>query len=69
MKNFIMVFTLVFTFTMLIVSPLFAGIPVPPPPPLAIPVDGGAIVLLIAGAAFASKKIYDRRKKSVQNEM
>jgi hypothetical protein len=26
-------------------------------------------VLLIAGAAFASKKIYDRRKKSVQNEM
>jgi len=69
MKNFIIVFALVFAFTLLSVSPLFAGIPLPPPPPLAIPVDGGAIALLVAGAAFASKKIYDRRKKSAQSEM
>lgn len=68
MKKLLMIFTLAAAFTVLNVSQLLAGPPPPPPPPLAIPVDSGAIALLVAGAAFASKKIYDRRKKDNSQE-
>ena len=64
MKNLFVIFTLVAAFTMLTVSQLLAGPPLPPPPPLAIPVDGGAAVLLLAGVAFGAKNIYERRKRA-----
>ena len=62
MKNLLVIFTMVAAFTLLSVSELLAGPPPPPPPPLAIPVDGGAAIILIAGAAIGAKKIYDLRK-------
>jgi len=34
----------------------------PPEPPL-IPIDGGASILLAAGALFGAKKIYDATKE------
>lgn len=50
---------------LLVVSHVFAGAPPPPPPPpLGIPVDSGAIALLVAGAAIGGKKLWDRRKNN-----
>jgi hypothetical protein len=49
----------------------FAGGPPPPPgggmnpscwPPPCIPIDGGLSFLLIAGAAYGAKKVYDLGK-------
>ena len=43
-----------------------AGPPTPPPPSgpgSGVPLDGGAVVLLIAGAAYGVKKIKERRNK------
>lgn len=44
--------------------------PPPPPgngppcwPPPCIPIDGGISLLMMAGAAYGAKKIYDSRKK------
>lgn len=34
----------------------------PPPPPEPIPVDGGASLLLAAGAAYGAKKWHEYRK-------
>ena len=62
----------------LIVSPLFTssvkaigmGMGMGPPspcgapfPPCPVPLDGGVSLLLLAGAAYGGKKIYDSRKK------
>ena len=33
-------------------------------PPCPIPLDGGVVLLLIAGAAYGGKKIYDSIKKN-----
>ncbi len=33
-------------------------------PPCPIPLDGGVVLLLIAGAAYGGKKIYDSVKKN-----
>lgn len=44
-----------------------SGPPVPcggPFPPCAVPLDGGISLLLIAGAAYGGKKIYDSSKKN-----
>ncbi len=68
MKNLLVIFTMVAAFTLLSVSQLLAGPPPPPPPPLAIPIDSGASILLIAGAAVGAKKIYDRRKNNANVE-
>ncbi len=68
MKNLLVIFILVSVFTVLTVSQLLAGPPGPPPPPLAIPIDGGASILLLAGAAMGAKKIYDRRKNNPDAE-
>ena len=35
----------------------------PPPPPPPLPIDGGVLGLLILGAGYAVKKIYDHSKK------
>ena len=35
----------------------------PPPPPPPLPIDGGVLGLLILGAGYAVKKIYDRSKE------
>ena len=43
------------------------GPPLPcggPFPPCAVPLDGGISLLLIAGAAYGGKKIYDSTKKN-----
>ncbi len=66
--------TFIFLF---IVSPFFmltsrgAGMGTGPPqpcggpfPPCAVPLDGGISLLLIAGAAYGGKKIYDSTKKN-----
>ena len=45
----------------------FAG--PPPPPPPSIPIDGGISVLIAAGAAFGAKKIYDKYKKSKEDDI
>ncbi|MDQ3046982.1 MAG: hypothetical protein M3R27_05490 [Bacteroidota bacterium] len=43
------------------------GPPIPcggPFPPCPIPLDGGVTLLLIAGAAYGGKKLYDSTKKN-----
>jgi hypothetical protein len=46
---------------------LFAGgPPPPPPPPLGIPVDAGALFLLIAGAAFGASKLVGGKKEETK---
>jgi hypothetical protein len=37
-------------------------------PPVGVPIDGGAVVLLIAGAAYGAKKLKDKRQKSKLEE-
>jgi hypothetical protein len=46
------------------------GPPGPPPcwPPPCIPVDGGLSFLLVAGAAYGGKKLYDFNKKKNHNK-
>jgi hypothetical protein len=47
--------------------------PPPPPagkppcwPPPCIPIDGGISALIIAGAAYGAKKLYDKKKKTAE---
>lgn len=40
--------------------------PVPPGAGTEIPIDGGVLGLLAAGAIYGAKKIYDKRKKQIQ---
>ena len=35
--------------------------PTPPPPPPPVPVDGGLVLLAVAGAGYATKKLRARR--------
>jgi hypothetical protein len=44
-----------------------AGVPSCWPPPC-VPIDGGISFLLVAGAAFGAKKVYDSRKNSSENK-
>jgi hypothetical protein len=37
-------------------------------PPPCVPIDGGVSFLLIAGAAYGGKKIYDNARKSKREE-
>ncbi len=37
-------------------------------PPVGVPIDGGAVVLLIAGAAYGAKKIKEKRQKNKSEE-
>ncbi len=55
-------------------SSLAAGMGPPPPgggmgpncwPPPCVPIDGGITFLLVAGAAYGAKKVYDLRKTKV----
>ncbi|MDP2387725.1 MAG: hypothetical protein Q8M29_15235 [Bacteroidota bacterium] len=55
-------------------SSLAAGAGPPPPgggtgptcwPPPCVPIDGGITFLLLAGAAYGSKKVYDLKKNKV----
>jgi hypothetical protein len=55
----ILVFLLIF-----ILCPMFVQTAIaqpPPPTPVAIPLDGGLGFLLVAGAAYAAKKLYKNR--------
>lgn len=36
-------------------------------PPPCVPIDGGISFLLIAGAAYGGKKIYDAKKNKISN--
>jgi len=52
-------------FGLLIVAPAFAQAPNtggPSPQPAAVPLDGGASLLLASGVAFGLKKLRDRRR-------
>jgi hypothetical protein len=42
----------------------YSQIPPPPPPgpPTQTPLDGGVIVLAVAGAAYGAKKVYNKKK-------
>lgn len=47
--------------------------PPPPPstnppcwPPPCIPIDGGISALIVAGAAYGAKKLYEKRKKGTE---
>lgn len=48
---------------------LFSAPPPPPAvkppcwPPPCIPIDGGISALIVAGAAYGAKKLYDKKKK------
>ncbi len=53
---------LTIVFIILISGVVIAQIPPPPPPPDPVPIDGGALALLAAGAVYGYKKIKERRK-------
>jgi hypothetical protein len=66
MRSFRLLVTLAF-----LLSGVTAGVSQPPPPPSGtpscwpppcIPVDGGISLLVLAGAAYGAKRIYDSRK-------
>lgn len=62
------ILTLILTAVNLVI---FAGPPPPPPPgvgpacwpPPCIPIDGGITLLMVAGAAYGAKKLYNFKKK------
>ena len=44
----------------------YAQIPPPPPPagpPTQAPLDGGIVLLAVAGAAYGAKKVYNKKAK------
>jgi len=51
---------------------LFSAPPPPPSnkppcwPPPCVPIDGGISALIVAGAAFGAKKLYDKKKKETK---
>lgn len=53
----------IFIFACLLISNLFAQGDDPIPPGAEIPIDGGILGLLAAGAVYGAKKIYDKRKQ------
>jgi len=63
-------FILVLFFLVAYGQTAFAAAPPPPPsvnppcwPPPCIPIDGGISALIIAGAAYGAKKLYNKKKK------
>jgi hypothetical protein len=62
---------LVLFFVIVIANQALAMAPPPPPPPAAggpqVPIDGGISLLILAGAGYGAKKIYDSRKKNKSN--
>jgi hypothetical protein len=56
----ILVFLIVFVLSPAFVQTTIAQ-PPPPPPGNEIPIDGGLGFLLVAGAAYAAKKLYKNR--------
>lgn len=62
-------FTLIFLFVVAGAQTLLAAPPPPPSvnppcwPPPCIPIDGGISALIVAGAAYGAKKLYDNKKK------
>ncbi|MBN2778682.1 MAG: hypothetical protein JXR36_13635 [Bacteroidales bacterium] len=42
------------------------GGPVGDDPPVGVPIDGGAVALLIGGAAYGVKKIRDKKKTIIK---
>ena len=74
MKNIIksLAFVSLLAFTLLIAKPVIAAEPPPPPPggtgqagnkgPAGGPVDGGLSILLVLGAGYGAKKLYNLKK-------
>jgi hypothetical protein len=67
MKRLALILTL---FLMVVFSQNLFSAPPPPPatkppcwPPPCIPIDGGISALILAGAAYGAKKLYDKKKK------
>jgi hypothetical protein len=67
---------LIFLSFVFVFSHFASAAPPPPPggsagppcwPPPCIPVDGGVSFLIVAGAAYGAKKIYDSRKKAAKH--
>lgn len=62
-------FTLVLFFVVICGQTLLSAPPPPPSvnppcwPPPCIPIDGGISALIVAGAAYGAKKLYDKKKK------
>jgi hypothetical protein len=57
-------------FFVVVCSQSLLSAPPPPPsvnppcwPPPCIPIDGGISALIVAGAAYGAKKLYDKKKK------
>lgn len=69
--NYKSIFLLLLFLTITTISIAAPAPPPPPPPgngppcwpPPCIPIDGGISLLMMAGAAYGAKKIYDSRKK------
>jgi hypothetical protein len=68
----------IIAFVIISVTGIKAAVPPPPPttattppcwPPPCIPIDGGISFLVVAGAAYAGKKLYDKRKKENSNSL
>jgi hypothetical protein len=64
-------FKLILTIVAALGAQVVFSAPPPPPtggptcwPPPCIPIDGGILFLMIAGALYGLKKIYDSRRKS-----
>ena len=56
-KSFLLIVAIILLFQL-------KGICQPPPPkPVAIPIDGGLAVLIIAGAVYSARKIYKAQKE------
>lgn len=55
-----LLFLLLFSLAPLFVEFAFAA--PPPPTPIAIPIDGGLSVLLVAGVGYAAKKLYNNKE-------
>ncbi|MDX2001869.1 MAG: hypothetical protein SFW35_05535 [Chitinophagales bacterium] len=59
MKKSLLIGLNIMTLLLISSSHLFAGAPPPPPPPPAgIPVDAGALILLLIGAGIAANTLY-----------
>jgi hypothetical protein len=63
--NFFKITILAFALSVLTIATASAQAGVDPVPPgsTEIPIDGGALGLLIVGAIYGAKKIYDHKKK------
>jgi hypothetical protein len=64
---------LAFLLLLLCVNYKLHSAPPPPPtgtpacwPPPCVPIDGGVSFLIVAGAAYGAKKLYDQRKKNTK---